>query len=115
VSQKGTGPKAAIAGFQVAGKTGTAQKLVNGQYVHNQYYSSFIGFFPADKPELCIYVTLDNPQGKDKYAGLVAGPIFHDIGLRVASYLNMKPSLEAPMSAEVRSSLIPVVNRGRVR
>ena len=62
VSPEGTAPKAALEGFDVAGKTGTAQKVENGQYVR-KYYSSFIGYFPASDPEISILVSLDDPVG----------------------------------------------------
>lgn len=96
VSQEGTAAKAAIPGFQVAGKTGTSQKLVNGQYAHDRHISSFIGFFPAADPEICIYVMLDTPKGREQYGGSVAAPVFREIGVRVASYLNLRPTPAAP-------------------
>ncbi|MCC7518187.1 MAG: penicillin-binding protein 2 [Verrucomicrobiae bacterium] len=99
VSQEGTAAKAAIPGFQVAGKTGTAQKLVNGRYVHDRHVSSFVGFFPAEDPEICIYVMLDAPKGKVQYGGSVAAPVFREIGLRVASYLNLRPTVPVPVGA----------------
>lgn len=110
VSREGTATRAAIRGYEVAGKTGTAQKIVNGEYGHDEYVSSFSGYFPADDPELCIYVMLDNPKGKDRYGGAVAAPIFHDIGVRVASYLNIRPT-SAPRGPVVDSSVIPASNR----
>ncbi len=108
VSKDGTAAKAAISGLRVAGKTGTAQKLVNGQYGHDEYVSSFIGYFPADAPELCIYVMFDNPKGKDRYGGAVAAPVFHNIGVRVASYMNLK--LSRPEPSRVSASIIPASN-----
>ncbi len=93
VSKAGTAAKAIIPGFDVAGKTGTAQKIVNGQYVHDSYVSSFAGFFPAGNPEICIYVMINDPKGKEYYGGTVAAPVFHDIAVRVGSYLNIKPTM----------------------
>lgn len=90
VSKEGTAPKAALEHYTVAGKTGTAQKVENGTYVRGKYISSFIGFFPADKPELCIAITLDQPQGLH-YGGLTAAPVFHEVAERAASYLNIPP------------------------
>lgn len=112
VSKEGTAMKAAIPGFEVAGKTGTAQKLVNREYVHDQFVSSFIGYFPANDPEICIYAMLDNPKGKDRTGGSVAAPLFHDIGVRVASYLNLKPTMEPVAPGAGDASIIPVSNRG---
>jgi cell division protein FtsI/penicillin-binding protein 2 len=89
-SDKGTAPKAALKHYTVAGKTGTAQKVENGEYVHGKYFSSFIGFFPADNPELCIAVTLDEPKN-GYYGGQAAAPIFAQIAERAANYLNIRP------------------------
>ncbi len=92
VSTDGTADKARLGYYTAAGKTGTAQKLVNGQYSHEKYFSSFIGFFPADRPELLIYVCVDEPEKpKGFYGGQVAGPAFKNIALRSANYLNIRP------------------------
>jgi len=92
VSPEGTAPKAALEHYTVAGKTGTAQKVENGVYVR-KYVASFIGFFPADNPELCISVVLDEPK-EGYYGGQVAGPVFKEIAERAANYLNIKPDIE---------------------
>lgn len=93
VSTNGTAPKAALAHYTVAGKTGTAQKVEDGRYVRGKYISSFIGFFPADNPELCISVVLDQPR-EGYYGGQVAAPAFRKIAERAASYLNIKPDIQ---------------------
>lgn len=93
VSKDGTAPKAALEHYTVAGKTGTAQKVENGGYAHGKYVASFIGFFPADNPEICISVVLDEPK-EGYYGGQVAGPIFKEIAERSANYLNIKPDIE---------------------
>jgi len=92
VSKDGTAPKAALEHYTVAGKTGTAQKVEGGQYVR-KYVASFIGFFPADNPEICISIVLDDPK-EGYYGGQVAGPIFKEIAERTANYLNIKPDIE---------------------
>ena len=92
VSPEGTAPKAAMEHYTVAGKTGTAQKVENGQYVR-KYVASFIGFFPADDPELCISIVLDEPK-EGYYGGQVAGPVFKEIAERAANYLNIRPDNE---------------------
>lgn len=74
VVQRGTAQKANIKGVEIAGKTGTAQKLVNGQYSHSNYLSVFAGFAPFDDPDLCAIVMLDEPQGA-YYGGTVAAPV----------------------------------------
>ncbi len=93
VTDDGTAVKAALDHYTVAGKTGTAQKSEEGAYV-NKFYSSFIGFFPADNPEICIYVALDNPKG-GHYGGQVAAPIFKQIAEQAANYLNIQPDKAA--------------------
>jgi cell division protein FtsI/penicillin-binding protein 2 len=89
VSPQGTAPKAALEHYTVAGKTGTAVKVENRVYV-NKYFSSFLGFFPADNPELCISITLDEPKD-GHYGGSVAGPVFKQIAEAAANYLNIHP------------------------
>src|SRR6185503_17541492 len=79
----------------VAGKTGTAQKVEGGTYVHGKYVSSFIGFFPADNPELCIAVVFDEPK-EGYYGGTVAGPVFKQVAERAATYLNNPPDIPEP-------------------
>jgi cell division protein FtsI/penicillin-binding protein 2 len=90
VGPEGTAPKAAVQNFDVAGKTGTAQKVENGQYV-NRYYSSFIGYLPAADPEISILVSLDDPAGGAYYGGSVAGPVFRAVAEKVAQYLGLPP------------------------
>jgi cell division protein FtsI/penicillin-binding protein 2 len=88
VSTNGTGPKAALEHYTVAGKTGTAQKV---PYSSNKFYASFIGFFPADDPQICIYVSLDDPKGNLHQGGQIAAPTFREIAEKTASYLNLRP------------------------
>jgi cell division protein FtsI/penicillin-binding protein 2 len=110
VTKEGTAAKAAIPGFVVAGKTGTAHKVVNGQYAEKQYVSSFCGYFPAKQPELCVYVMFDNPKGKDYFGGAVAAPIFKTIGQRVASYMSIKPTRNTTAETSVaRMAAVEVV------
>jgi len=89
VSPDGTAPKAALEHYTVAGKTGTAQKVEHGVYVF-KYFSSFIGFFPADNPEICISVMMDDPK-QGYYGGQTAAPVFKAIAERAANYLNIRP------------------------
>ncbi len=89
-TKQGTAPDAALKNYVVAGKTGTAEKVEHGAYVHGKYVASFIGFFPADNPQLCISVVMDEPK-EGYYGGQVCGPVFRDIAERCASYLNIPP------------------------
>ncbi|RCW46533.1 stage V sporulation protein D [Paenibacillus prosopidis] len=78
VVAKGTGRNAFIDGYRVGGKTGTAQKVINGRYSPNEHIVSFIGFAPADDPQIIIYVAVDNPQGI-QFGGVVAAPIVRNM------------------------------------
>ena len=89
-TKDGTAPDAAMKNYVVAGKTGTAQKAEHGVYVSGKFISSFIGFFPADNPQICISVVMDEPK-EGYYGGKVCGPVFRDIAERCASYLNIPP------------------------
>jgi len=95
---EGTGTEAAIPGYTVAGKTGTAEKAENGRYV-KKYVASFVGLVPAKKPRLAILVMVDEPKG-NIYGGVVAAPAFRDISRFALQYLEVPP--DAP---ESRASL----------
>jgi stage V sporulation protein D (sporulation-specific penicillin-binding protein) len=90
VVAQGTGGKAFLEGYRVGGKTGTAQKVVNGRYSQNEHIVSFIGFAPADDPQLVVYVAVDNPQGI-QFGGVVAAPIVRSIMADALPYMGVKP------------------------
>ncbi|MBI3414523.1 MAG: penicillin-binding protein 2 [Verrucomicrobia bacterium] len=100
VATNGTALGAKLDYFTVAGKTGTAQKSEGGRYVEGKYFSSFIGFFPADDPELCIAVMLDDPKN-GYYGGKIVAPIFKDIAERAANYLNIHPDTAPEAKLEI--------------
>ena len=75
VVTNGSGRNAYIEGYRVGGKTGTAQKVKDGKYMQGNYILSFIGFLPADDPQVVVYVAIDNPKGVVQYGGTVAAPI----------------------------------------
>jgi cell division protein FtsI/penicillin-binding protein 2 len=91
----GTASGAAIPGYLLAGKTGTAEKPdpVTGGYSESKYVSSFVGFAPAKRPKLLVAVMVDEPQG-EIYGGLVAGPAFRDITSFALNYLKIPPDGE---------------------
>jgi stage V sporulation protein D (sporulation-specific penicillin-binding protein) len=91
VVARGTGGNAFLDGYRVGGKTGTAQKVVNGRYSPNEHIVSFIGFAPADDPKLIVYVAVDNPQGI-QFGGVVAAPVVRNIMADALPYLGVKPS-----------------------
>lgn len=90
VVTNGTGRNAYIEGYRVGGKTGTAQKVNNGRYMVGNYIVSFIGFLPADDPEVVVYVAIDNPKGVTQYGGTVAAPIAKTILKDCITSLNIK-------------------------
>lgn len=80
VVAKGTGRGAYVEGYRVGGKTGTAQKVgPDGRYMENNHIVSFIGFAPADDPELVVYLAIDNPKNTVQFGGVVAAPIVGSI------------------------------------
>ena len=93
----GTATKAAIPGFQVAGKTGTSKKYdgSRGGYASGQYFASFIGFVPAKAPRLVMLVTMDNPKGSS-YGGTVSAPVFAKTAERILRYWNVQPTEPLP-------------------
>jgi cell division protein FtsI/penicillin-binding protein 2 len=105
----GTAVKAKLEHFTVAGKTGTAQKAGGGRYLDGKYFSSFIGFFPADAPELCISVVLDEPKN-GHYGGQTAAPFFKEIAEQAANYLKLKPEKEELPPTDVIASAAGRVN-----
>lgn len=114
VTREGTAYKARLEHYTCAGKTGTAQKPENGGYSHDKYYSSFIGFFPADQPEVCVSIVMDYPK-HGYYGGEVCGPVFQRIAERIGNYLNLKPDVEPAAPAEGRlAARLPGATAGRV-
>jgi cell division protein FtsI (penicillin-binding protein 3) len=75
----GTGKRAALKGHAVAGKTGTAQKVVHGRYSEHRFVATFLGIVPADAPRLVVVVMLDEPQGVRHTGGAVAAPVFREV------------------------------------
>ncbi|MEX0721382.1 MAG: penicillin-binding transpeptidase domain-containing protein [Balneolaceae bacterium] len=82
VTDSGTGEYAQVEGLAIAGKTGTAKKVINGKYTNN-YRGSFVGFFPLDDPKYVCFILLDEPK-TSAYGGYTAGPVFKNIATRIA-------------------------------
>ena len=94
VVANGSGKNAYIENYRVGGKTGTAQKVVNGTYLDGNYILSFMGFMPADDPEIVVYVAIDNPKGVTQYGGVVSAPIARNVLLSAIDILDIEPSSE---------------------
>ncbi len=108
--ENGTGKRARIPGYKVAGKTGTAQKVVDGTYSHTKFVSSFVGYVPAHKPEIAVLVVVDEPSGKphECYGGRVAGPVFREIAVQTLRYLGIAPDGSETRFVRTRAAPRPV-------
>jgi cell division protein FtsI (penicillin-binding protein 3) len=93
VVERGTAKAAQMDGFTIAGKTGTAQKLIDGRYSRSEYNASFVGFIPSRKPALTIIVVIDSPHGNGYYGGTVAAPIFKRIAQESLRHLGIGPTI----------------------
>ena len=96
VSPKGTADDAAVPGYQVAGKTGTARMTTKGAYVPGRYRAVFVGMLPADHPRLVGIVVINDPKGSNYYGGSVAGPVFSNVMQAAARLLQIAPDRPAP-------------------
>ena len=108
----GTAPLAQVAGYRIAGKTGTAHKLEGASYAANKYVSSFIGFAPASEPRLIVAVMIDEPGAGRYYGGAVAAPVFSNVMAGTLRQLGIKPDaplnnvvLPPPNTPDVREEL----------
>lgn len=91
VVAQGTGGRAFVDQYRVGGKTGTAQKAKNGRYLENNFIVSFIGFAPADDPQIVVYVAVDNPKGVTAFGGTVTAPIVGNIMKDGLNAMGVKP------------------------
>ena len=97
VVEHGTATRAKLDGYTVAGKTGTAKKLVNGSYTgHSNYNASFVGFVPSRKPVYTIVVVIDSPHAKSYYGGIVAAPVWQRIAAAALRHRGVPPTLNTP-------------------
>lgn len=91
VTKEGTGVKASVPGYRVAGKTGTVHKIVNGRYARNRYFSLFAGMVPASNPRLAMAIIIDEPKAGAYYGGAVAAPVFGKTMGGALRILNVTP------------------------
>jgi cell division protein FtsI (penicillin-binding protein 3) len=107
VVSNGTAKNIANADYKIAGKTGTAQKLINNTYTQI-YYTSFAGYFPADNPKYSMIVVIDSPSGLAAYGGDVSAPVFKEIADRIyALDLDLNPINQAKLAVAEASSQKP--------
>ena len=103
VADKGTAPKARVDQFRVGGKTGTAHRVVDGQYQDDSYMSLFAGFAPISDPEIVLVVSVNDPKGVDYYGGLVAAPVFSQVMAGALRLRGVIPdALDKPKEEELK-------------
>jgi cell division protein FtsI (penicillin-binding protein 3) len=103
VVERGTGKSAEVEGYTVAGKTGTAQKVINGRYSNTDFNVSFVGFVPSRKPVFTIVVVVDSPHNVPPYGATVAAPVFKRIATSALRQYGVPPSINpAPPVLAVR-------------
>lgn len=105
----GTGTKAAVPGYRVAGKTGTVKKNGKGGYIKGAYQSAFIGMLPAQDPQVVALVMIDEPGGRDYYGGAVSAPVFGRVMAGAARLMQIKPDVipEAPLDTPPPATAVP--------
>ncbi len=106
----GTGRLASISGLTVAGKTGTAQKYDPKTRSYSERIAAFTGVVPAEKPRLAITVVIDEPQVRPAYGGVLAGPVFSEIGQKAINYLNSRGLIQLD-SAQIPPPILPMAKR----
>ncbi|HIJ82875.1 MAG TPA: penicillin-binding protein 2, partial [Magnetococcales bacterium] len=114
VTDEGTAIEAAVEGYQVGGKTGTARKAIPGQgYVRGRYYASFVGFVPVEKPRVVIFVSIDEPSGI-YYGGKVAAPVFKEIAQEILPRLSVFPDThtDPPLPEVVEPPVVAATGTG---
>ena len=109
VGKEGTAPEAKIAGYRVAGKTGTADRYDARVGGYSGKTASFIGFAPADDPEIVVAVTLQRPI-KGYFGGVVAGPVFHDVMTYALQELQIPPTGTSSPVAKIRVDKTPAAS-----
>ena len=108
VVSNGSGSRAYIPGYRVGGKTGTAQKIIDGRYAQGKYIASFIGVAPIDDPQFVILVTVDEPSAGTYYGGSVAAPIAKNIFEEIFNYMEIPPQYdEDEMQETIKQVQVP--------
>jgi len=114
VVTRGTARNILNENYQIAGKTGTAQKIINGKYTET-YYTSFAGYFPADRPKYSMIVVIDSPNGLAAYGGDVSAPVFKEIADRIyALDMDLNPVDQSKIFfAENQTNKMPFISSGK--
>jgi cell division protein FtsI (penicillin-binding protein 3) len=104
VVERGTGTAAAVPGYTVAGKTGTAAKIVGGRYSKTDYHASFVGFVPSRQPAFTVIVVIDSPHRGEIYGGVVAAPVFKRVAEAALRYLGVPQTINPAAPIVVTAS-----------
>ncbi len=119
ISKEGTAMRAAVPGYRVAGKTGTAHKASGGSYARDQYMSTFVGLAPVSAPKVVTVVVIDNPRAGGYYGGVAAAPVFSRVMSETLRLMNIDPDRSAERMAEQirlpHPSTMVTVNPGGLR
>jgi cell division protein FtsI/penicillin-binding protein 2 len=94
--ERGTATYAQVDGYTIAGKTGTASKLIDGRYSATDYFASFVGFLPSRNPVAAVIVVIDSPHAHGYYGGPIAGPVFQRVAEATLRHFGVAPTLNAP-------------------
>jgi cell division protein FtsI (penicillin-binding protein 3) len=114
VVERGTGKNAQVSGYQVAGKTGTSQKVIDGRYSSSNHTGSFTGFLPSRRPALAVLVVVDDPRAGGYYGGTVAAPIFQRFSAAALRHLGVPPTINPTTPLVVQSTpMVPARYRGQ--
>jgi stage V sporulation protein D (sporulation-specific penicillin-binding protein) len=108
VVAKGSGGKAFVDSYRIGGKTGTAQKAQNGRYLENNHIVSFMGFAPADDPQIVVYVAVDNPKGGLIFGGTISAPIVGNILEDSLRAMGVKPR-KGQIEKELKWPDVPLI------
>lgn len=105
----GAGKKAYVEGYHVGGKTGTAQKVENGAYAKGKYISSFVGMVPSNDPKFVLFVSIDEPDPSNYYAGSTAAPLAKILIEDIVRYLNLEPDSTGSNENSLQEVVIPEI------
>lgn len=112
VVENGTAKNIYTAEYRIAGKTGTAQKLIDGRYTQ-RYYTSFAGYFPADRPKYSAIVVIDSPKGYEVYGGDVSAPVFREIADKIHAQ-DLQLNEKVNPKGSLASASLPFIQAGKV-
>ena len=110
VVSEGSGKAAYLPGYRVGGKTGTAQKVIDGKYAQGKYICSFIGIAPTDDPQIVVLAIVDEPTGVSAFGSTTAGPIVKEIMSDSLKYLGVEPKYSEEKKAEYEKPKVKVPN-----